>query len=95
MPFKITFLFLICANFHFIARIGESNGETLQVERRTAKSINNELQRLHNVKGENGFALLYNVANKLSSAVCGRYLLRHAPRNTGFVNIFKESTKIG
>ncbi|XP_015604752.1 little elongation complex subunit 2 [Cephus cinctus] len=72
------------------ARISEQSKEILQLEKRTAISINNELKRLYNVKVEDSLVLLHNVIHTLSELQPGRYLLRHTLRNGAFATIYKE-----
>lgn len=64
--------------------------EVIQLEKRTPVSINNEIKRLYNLKTESALALLYNVAEEMTAANPGRYLMRHTIRNGAFATIYKE-----
>lgn len=74
----------------FTARIDMKNSEFLQIERRTCTSINNEMQRLYNVRGEDTLALIYNITDTMHKLAPGRYLLRHLVQNGAFATIYKE-----
>ncbi|XP_011298787.1 uncharacterized protein [Fopius arisanus] len=76
-------------------RASSWNQEVIQYERRTAISVNNEIKRLYNVKGEDSLQLLYNVAENMSKMTPGKYLIRHTPRNGAFASIYKEAEASG
>ncbi|XP_076663313.1 uncharacterized protein LOC143366272 isoform X2 [Andrena cerasifolii] len=71
-------------------RISASTSEVLQIEHRTAMSINNEIKRLYNVKVEDSLTILHNVIQCLSSLSPGRYIMRHTVRNGAFAAVYKE-----
>lgn len=76
-------------------RIYPNNFEIIQYERRTAMSVNNEMKRLYNVKGEDSLQLMYNVAETMIKMQPGRYLIRHTPRNGAFASVYKETETCG
>ncbi|XP_076379234.1 uncharacterized protein LOC143259720 [Megalopta genalis] len=77
----------------FLARVRISAGtsEVLQVEQRTAISINNEIKRLYNIKVEDSLAVLHNVIELLSGLSPGRYVMRHTIRQGPFAVLYKEA----
>ncbi|CAG5076583.1 Similar to ICE2: Little elongation complex subunit 2 (Bos taurus) [Cotesia congregata] len=76
-------------------RMSAQTLEYIQRETRSTVSISNELNRLHNVKGEDAYPIIYNVADTMTKMPPGRYLLRHTPRNGAFANIYKETDQQG
>ncbi|XP_015118820.1 uncharacterized protein LOC107042333 [Diachasma alloeum] len=76
-------------------RIHSWNKEIIQYERRTAMSVNNEMKRLYNVKGEDCLQFMYNVAENMVKMAPGRYLIRHTARNGAFASIYKETEASG
>ncbi|XP_017789945.1 PREDICTED: uncharacterized protein LOC108572256, partial [Habropoda laboriosa] len=83
---------LICRPHTFLARIRISaeTSEILQIEHRTAISINNEIKRLYNMKVEDSLTILHNVVQSLGNLSPGRYIMRHTVRNGAFATIYKE-----
>ncbi|XP_076289652.1 uncharacterized protein LOC143213566 isoform X2 [Lasioglossum baleicum] len=71
-------------------RISANTSEVLQLEQRTAMSINNEIKRLYNVKAEDTLVILHNVIETLSSLSPGRYVIRHTIRHGAFAAVYKE-----
>lgn len=67
----------------------------MQIEKRTTSSINNELNRLYNTKGENTLLLIYNIIESMKEMSPGRYLLRHTPRNGAFASLYLETDSPG
>ncbi|XP_034952032.1 uncharacterized protein [Chelonus insularis] len=70
-------------------RIHQKTSELIQYERRSPISINNELVRLYNVRGEDILPLLYNITETMIKMTPGKYLLRHTIRSGAFVTIYK------
>lgn len=52
-------------------------------------SINNEIQRLYNIKVENSLIILHNIIQSLSHFSPGHYIMRHTIRNGAFAALFK------
>ncbi|KAK0183243.1 hypothetical protein PV327_001302 [Microctonus hyperodae] len=76
-------------------RIDQPTSEYLQIEKRTTSSINNELNRLYNTKGENTLLLIYNIIECMKEMNPGRYLLRHTLRNGPFASLYLETNNPG
>ncbi|KAK0165185.1 hypothetical protein PV328_003727 [Microctonus aethiopoides] len=76
-------------------RIDQPTSEYLQIEKRTTSSINNELNRLYNTKGENTLLFIYNIIESMKEMSPGRYLLRHTPRNGAFASLYLETDSPG
>ncbi|XP_063992308.1 uncharacterized protein LOC135170433 [Diachasmimorpha longicaudata] len=76
-------------------RVHSWNKEIIQYERRTAMSVNNEMKRLYNVKGEDCLQLVYSLAENMGKMTPGRYLIRHTVRNGAFASIYKETEASG
>ncbi|KZC03783.1 NMDA receptor-regulated protein 2 [Dufourea novaeangliae] len=83
---------LIFRPLTFLARVRISVGtsEVLQIEQRTAVSINNEIKRLYNVKAENSLTVLHNVIQCVANLSPGRYIMRHTVRHGPFAVVYKE-----
>ncbi|XP_078053397.1 uncharacterized protein LOC144478880 [Augochlora pura] len=81
----------------FLARVRISAGtsEVLQVEQRTAMSINNEIKRLYSIKVEDSLVVLHNVIELLSSLSPGRYVMRHTVKEGAFAILYKEADSSG
>nr|XP_031828203.1 uncharacterized protein LOC116425111 [Nomia melanderi] len=71
-------------------RISATKSEVLQIEQRTAMSINNEIKRLYNIKVEDSLTVLHNVIQSFSNLSPGRYIMRHTIRHGAFAIIYKE-----
>lgn len=76
-------------------RAAAFNAEYIQLERRSANAINNEINRLYSVKGEDSYSIIYNIVEHMTKMSPGRYVLRHTARHGAFVNIYKETPKPG
>nr|XP_034194175.1 uncharacterized protein LOC117610656 isoform X2 [Osmia lignaria]XP_034194176.1 uncharacterized protein LOC117610656 isoform X2 [Osmia lignaria]XP_034194177.1 uncharacterized protein LOC117610656 isoform X2 [Osmia lignaria]XP_034194178.1 uncharacterized protein LOC117610656 isoform X2 [Osmia lignaria] len=76
-------------------RISAKTSEILQVEHRTAMSINNEIKRLYNIKVDNSLTILHNIIQYLQNLAPGRYIMRHTVRNGAFATIYKEVENTG
>lgn len=76
-------------------RISSETSEILQIEHRTAISINNEIKRLYKTKVENTLIILHNVIQSLANLSPGRYILRHTIRNGAFAAVFKLTESSG
>ncbi|XP_071855980.1 uncharacterized protein [Bombus fervidus] len=76
-------------------RISSETSEILQIEYRTAISINNEIKRLYNTKVEDTLIILHNVIQSLANLSSGRYILRHTIRNGAFAAVFKLAESSG
>ncbi|XP_003394665.2 uncharacterized protein LOC100650803 isoform X1 [Bombus terrestris] len=76
-------------------RISSETSEILQIEHRTAISINNEIKRLYNTKVEDTLIILHNVIQSLANLSPGRYILRHTIRNGAFAAVFKLAESSG
>ncbi|XP_076244397.1 uncharacterized protein LOC143185335 [Calliopsis andreniformis] len=76
-------------------RIAAQTSEVLQIEYRTAMSINNEIKRLYNIKVEDSLTILHNVIQYLSNLSPGRYIMRHTVRNGAFATVYKEAESPG
>ncbi|KAK9303829.1 hypothetical protein QLX08_004567 [Tetragonisca angustula] len=70
-------------------RISTKTSEVLQIEHRTAMSINNEIKRLYNIKVEDSLIILHNIVQSLSDLSPGHYIMRHTIRNGAFAALFK------
>ncbi|CAK9821491.1 Little elongation complex subunit 2 [Anthophora retusa] len=83
---------LICRPHTFLARvrISAKTSEILQIEQRTAISINNEIKRLYNMKVEDSLTILHNVVQSLKNLSPGRYIMKHTVKNGAFATIYKE-----
>lgn len=72
-----------------LVRISAKTSEILQIEYRTAMSINNEIKRLFNIKVEDSLIILHNVIQSLANLSPGHYIMRHTIRNGAFATVFK------
>ncbi|KAK1129044.1 hypothetical protein K0M31_020177 [Melipona bicolor] len=70
-------------------RISTKTSEVLQIEHRTAMSINNEIKRLYNIKVKDSLAILHNIIQSLADLSPGHYIMRHTVRNGAFAALFK------
>ncbi|CAD1469788.1 unnamed protein product, partial [Heterotrigona itama] len=70
-------------------RISAKTSEVLQIEHRTAMSINNEIKRLYNIKVEDSLIILHNIVQSLSNLSPGRYIMRRTIRNGASAALFK------
>lgn len=69
--------------------------EFIRFEKRTASSINNEIQRLYSLKTDAALTLLYNVVDTISAMDPGQYIIRHTPRNPTFACVYKNVDEPG
>lgn len=76
-------------------RISAKTSEILQIEYRTAMSINNEIKRLFNIKVEDSLIILHNVIQSLANLSPGHYIMRHTVRNGAFATVFKVAENPG
>ncbi|XP_016920929.1 uncharacterized protein LOC108003276 [Apis cerana] len=76
-------------------RISAKTSEILQIEYRTAMSINNEIKRLFNIKVEDSLIILHNVIQSLANLSPGHYIMRHTIRNGAFATVFKVAENPG
>ncbi|XP_017889972.1 uncharacterized protein LOC108630910 isoform X2 [Ceratina calcarata] len=70
-------------------RIAAQTAEVLQIEYRTAVSVNNEIKRLFNVKVEDSLVIFHNIIQSLSTFSSGQYIIRHTIRNGAFATVYK------
>lgn len=92
------FILILQISYHIIfilVRISTKTSEILQIEYRTAMSINNEIKRLFNIKVEDSLVILHNVIQSLTNLSSGHYIMRHTVRNGAFATVFKVAENPG
>ncbi|XP_066582330.1 uncharacterized protein [Prorops nasuta] len=76
-------------------RISVETSEIIQIEKRSAMAISNEVNRLYSVNVYDTLGFLHNIIQNLTNAQPGRYLLKHTERNGMFASVMKEAKSPG